>query len=280
MPAEHGAWGILLVPLVTSAALAHPAGAPWTAAGLVVTCTLSLFILRGSVEAHGTWRALLSPAHLALLAVSAATGLALILLPGRTLLLALALTALLLFLLHGWLLRRHHARNTGVPPVLRPLHPSGLQPAVEKRSLAAELLGVALLSLGAPAAWIAERGALDAHGAQVWLLNLLFFTGGVLYVKYRVRGVLAHRPFERWQERCAFAWPVCAYHLLLALFLASWMWWQAQPVALLLAFVPGIFRAHALLLQLGQRFPIKRLGWTEVAHALFFAAAQIAGLRT
>jgi hypothetical protein len=194
-------------------------------------------------------------------------------------LLALALTALLLFLLHGWLLRRHHARNTGVPPVLWPLHPSGLQPAAEKRSLAAELLGVALLSLGAPAAWIAERGALDAHGSLVWLLNLLFFTGGVLYVKYRVRGVLAHRPFERWQERCAFAWPVFAYHLLLALFLASWVWVESQPLAILIAFVPAILRAHALLLHLGQRFPIRRLGWTEVAHALLFATLLVLGFR-
>ena len=122
-------------------------------------------------------------------------------------------------------------------------------------------MGVALLTLTAPAAWIAARGALDTAGVKVWLLNVLFFLGGVLYVKYRVRGLLAHRPFCSARERLSFAWPVFLYHLLLVAFLAGWVVLDLQPAAVMLAFVPGILRASGLLFQLGRRFAIPRLGW-------------------
>ena len=116
-------------------------------------------------------------------------------------------------------------------------------------------------------------------GLRVWLLNLLFFLGGVLYVKYRVRGLLAHRTFSGVPERFIFAWPVFLYHLLLVLFLASAVLLDSASAMVLLAFAPAVLRAHALLFQLGRRFPIKQLGWTEVAHSLLFAVLLILATR-
>jgi hypothetical protein len=159
---------------------------------------------------------------------------------------------IILYGLQSWLVARHSEQRT------------------EKRSLPAEAVGVALLSLAAPAAWISARERMDPTGAQVWLLNLAFFLGGVLYVKYRVRGLQAHREFTGGRARLAFAWPVIVYHLLLVLFLAAWIWVEPRSVAMLLAFSPGILRACGLLLQLGKRFPIRRLGWTEIAHSVVF----------
>lgn len=259
LPAEHGAWGILTVPFFCAAYVAVRAnGASPTAMLLAAGSVLGLFLLRGSLERHGTWRALLSPGHLALGGMTGVAALALVVGYERYLLIALAGLGALLYAIQQWLVQRHNGD-------------------AEKRSLAAELTGAIVLTLSAPVASLATSGRLDDVAIRLWLLNLLFFAGGVLYVKYRVRGVLAHRPFPAWRERLAFAWPVFVYHLLLALFLGGAVWLDGQPASamLLLAFVPAILRAYGLLFHLGKRFPIKRLGWTEVAHSVVFAVLLI-----
>jgi hypothetical protein len=257
MPAEHGAWGILIVPFACASAVAAGTGVPWLRyVAAAAVCLLSLFLLRGSLERYGSLRALRLPVHLALAAAAAAGGGLLVFSWGRRELLLLGAVALAFFLAQR-LLMRSHPRET------------------EKRSLAAELLGVLLLSLSAPAATIAILGRLDARGALVWLLNALFFLGGVLYVKYRVRGVLAHREFSSLSERIAFAWPVFVYHLLLLVLLATAVVGASLPAMVLAAFAPAVLRAHGLLFHLGRRFPIKRLGWSEIAHSLLFAALLV-----
>lgn len=257
MPAEHGAWGILAIPFLCAAVAASSTFRDGLFPLLLVTlCVLGVFLLRGSLESYGQWRALRVPVHLALLAVTAAAGLVLIVAYQRVQLLGLAAAGLVLYFVQR-LLARARARSS------------------EKRSLAAEIAGVAILTLSAPAVTIAVRGSLDGVGIRVWLLNVLFFLGGVLYVKYRVRGVMAHRTFSSIPERLVFAWPVFLYHLLLVLFLASAALLDSVSTLVLLAFAPAVLRAHGLLFHLGRRFPIKRLGWTEVAHSVVFAVLLI-----
>jgi len=257
MPAEHGAWGILLVPLVCSAGLAGRWNWPLL---LVSLCALSLFLLRGSVEANGHWKAVFQPVHLALAGLGLLSGLLLVLLYECYQLVSIGLLAAALYLIQHRLAVGRAFRK-------------------EKRSLAGELVGVVLLTLAAPATWIAALGRLDRWGAQVWLLNLLFFLGGVLYVKYRVRGIAAHRSFQSLSEKAAFAWPVVVYHLLVLGFLVGCVLLQSFPLAVVLAFLPSALRANGLLWHLGRRFPIRRLGWTEVAHSLVFAMLLILTFR-
>ena len=272
MPAEHGAWGILLVPFFCAAAVAGAWNLPLL---LCTLCVLSLFLLRGSIEVHraggARWTVAFAPAHVTLAALGCGTAVALILAYDRWQLLLVGIAAALLYLIQRALAAGYSANRS------------------EKRSLAAELVGVALLTLTAPAAWIAARGSLNATGIELWLLCLLFFTGGVLYVKYRVRGILVHRKFDRLGERLEFAWPVLVYHLLLAAFLGIWLALNLQPgtgassalraTLLGLAFAPAVLRAGALLFQLGRRFAIPRLGWTEIAHSAVFTALVIFAYR-
>jgi len=258
MPEEHGAWGMLIVPFLSVAAVAGAWDVP------VVLCAalaLGLFVLRGSADQQGGCRALRKPEHVVLALVLLAMAGALVLEYGRAQLIAVAAAGVALYALQEAMVRAHNEARS------------------EKRSLPAELIGVLLLSLAAPAAWIAARGRLEAEGVQVWALNVLFFLGGVLYVKYRVRGLLAHREFSGWQERLAFAWPVFFYHLLLLAFLATSIFLRELSAAVLLAFAPGILRANGLIFQLGQRFPIRRLGWMEIAHSIVFAALLVMAYR-
>lgn len=254
MPAEHGAWGILLAPFICAAALAGAWNWPLL---LAAVCAVSFFLLRGSMEAHGEWKALVQPAHLVLAFLGSVTACLLIFFYQRYQFMGTGLAAAGLYLLQ------------------RCLAQSPREARKEKRSLAAELIGVLLLTLAAPAAWISALGHLDATGARVWLLNLLFFLGGVLYVKYRVRGVAAHRTFHHLGERFAFAWPVVVYHFLVLAFLTSWILLESFPLTVILAFIPAVSRATGLLFHLGRRFPIRRLGWSEVLHSVIFAVLLI-----
>ena len=223
MPAEHGAWRILLVPFACSAVLAGELNLPLLLAGV---CAVSFFLWHGSVEAHGGWNSFLEPAHLLLGSAGFSTALLLVVFYRRYSLVWIGLAAVVLYLFQR--------RLVSTPQVTWK----------EKRSLAAELVGVVLLTLAAPAAWIAALGWLDTAGLQLWLLNLLFFLDGVLYVKYRVRGVAAHRNFSGLGERFAFAWPVLLYHLMVLAFLACSVLLEVLPLAVILAFLPGALRAH------------------------------------
>ena len=264
-PAEHGAWGILVAPFLSAAAVGASTGPDaggWNLPLLLCgVCLLALFLLRGSLAGREARTAIREPAHLVLASLVLVTAHVLVLYYGRWQLIGLGHAAGFLYVIQ----RRLAASNS----VERK----------EKHSLQAELIGVVLLSLSAPAAWISAQGGMSFTGVQVWLLNLLFFLGGVLYVKYRVRGIAAHRQFAGVSDKLAFAWPVVIYHVLMAAFLASSIVQHWFPVAVLLAFVPGILRANALLLHLGRRFAIRRLGWTEVAHSLVFGVLLVLAFR-
>ena len=220
-----------------------------------------MFLLRGSAEKQGGWKSLGTPSHLFLAAIAVGAFGSVLLAYNRRGLIPLGVAAAGLHALQI-LLVRGHARN-----------------GQEKRSLSAEIVGTTLLSLAAPAAWVAARGRWEALALEIWLLNLAFFLGGVLYVKYRVRGLLAHEDFAELERRAAFAWPVLVYHLLLVAFLAAAAILDSLSGMVVVAFVPGALRALALLFQLGRRFAIRRLGWSEIAHAVLFAVLLLMALR-
>lgn len=129
-----------------------------------------------------------------------------------------------------------------------------------ERSVAMQLLAVAGLTLTAPAAWYAATGKLDY---RLLLLNVLYFAGGVFYVKMHIATAI-----QRTGSKLRFGAATLAYYSALAV-VAAW-WW---PVGL--AFVPVIVRAFAGVVRLTPTLRIKRLGWTEVAYSVVFAIALI-----
>jgi hypothetical protein len=133
-----------------------------------------------------------------------------------------------------------------------------------ERSVARQLLAVAGLTLTAPAAWYVATGKLDY---RLWLLNVLYFAGGVFYVKMHVAAAI-----QRNAGRLAVGWPVLAYYS--ALVVVAALWW---PVGL--AFVPAIVRAFVGVARLSPTLRIRRLGWTEVAYSLIFGVLLIATAR-
>ncbi len=144
-----------------------------------------------------------------------------------------------------------------------------------ERSLPAELVAVIGLSMvGAVAHAVGVRG-IDRTGLVLWLVLLLFFAGALLYVRMRIRTMRAARAAR---GNGARLWPCRLYHAGLlvavpALAAAGWIPW-----ATLAAFAPAVLRG--LRAQPGPpSADVRRLGWTETAHAAVFVVLLVASFR-
>ncbi len=259
LPREHGAWGIVSIPFVTAVAVA---GQFDFAVLTALAAVLLAFIARYPIELlllPGLFRRAGSPSRervyrfawiYGLLAATA--GMALLAVWKLYLLIPIGLAAGVLFLAH----LREGRRG-------------------DDRSWLSELLGTAGLTLSGLVGWIAATGGLDAAGLLVWWLNCVFFCAGIAYVKARIRGRLAvHRPELGRPTR----WMV-ALHVLIVVFVATLVWWRALSPLVVFPFALAALRAAWGAWQAERPFALRRLGWSEVALSLVFAAFLTLGFR-
>lgn len=260
LPREHGAWGILLVPFFTAAAIAGAFDAAVALAlGTVVLAFLARapleFLLapsdkRGQPTTPGVVRrsAWLFGGGTLAAGVALAVGWGLI-----AWLLPLAALAGALFALHVWRARQGAGRGW-----------------------AAEFLGTAALTLSAPVAWVAATGGLDSTGWLVWLLNAAFFCAGLVYVKSRIRAVTAARLPHSADQLAHLVW---RFHLAVLLLVAAGALLDWVSPLVILPFGLAAGRAAWGVRRFGQRFAVRQLGWNEVAHSLVFAVLLVAAFR-
>jgi hypothetical protein len=255
-PREHGAWGMLLIPVVvTAAALGAWPARMW----LLLLCATAVFLARTALEvllgmeekrrrpeAHD-WR-------------WAAMGLAIY---GG----AAAATAAPL-LPHFGLERG--AALAGAGGLLSAVY-FGLLRHYGRKTLGGEFFGVAVLTLTAPAA--AYLIAYDTTLAlRFWAINYLFFVSGLLYVKVKLEARKRNLPVNTLAERLEHGWPVLVYHVLLAAFVAAMVYGRWMPGLAVVAFAPVVARAFWGVLRWERRLSLPRLGVSELVHSLAFAA--------
>jgi len=238
MPREHGAWGILLIPFATAVGIART----WNLqVALLLVSVMCFYVARTSfLKQDTTWT-------LFLLAGSAAC---------------------LAPLLGVWRLWWLGALGAAAAPLA--FRKSG-------RSLVAQLIAVAGLTLTAPAAWYTATGNLNQHAWLLWGLNFLYFAGGVLYVKMHVAAAARRKPFETAAEKISWGGTNLTFYGGMALCVVGLAMARLIPWLATLAFVPVVVRAIIGVGRLSSQLHIKRLGWTEVAHSIVFAALLILG---
>jgi hypothetical protein len=258
VPREHGAWGMMLIPLVTGAAVGLVRGGALVPLLFFTALALLLFWLRTPVESLlGTspMRAQ-SPAEQAyvlrrvvVLGLLSLVCLAALLVPGhhRELpLLGGAVAAA--FLLQGLL--RKLSRET---------------------RMASQLVGAAGLTATAPAAYYIAIGELGSIAWGLWLANWLFAGNQIHFVQLRIHAAREIGLENRLRRGVTFLFG--HFFLLAALFLAYRLHWL--PAAALLAFLPAMFRGLHWFFQSSQPLAVRRLGWTEMVQALIFGALLV-----
>ena len=253
LPREHGAWGILLVPLVTGAAVGLLAGGRVAPVLLFTVAVVTLFWLRTPVESwfgRGPMRTqtpqerrLVLSAILPLATAATLTLSALLWNENNRELLWLGAVAGVAFAAQVFL--KGFGRST---------------------RMAAQVAGTLALTLTAPAAYYLVTGRLEATAWVLWLVNFLFAGDQIHFVWLRIRGARA----AGWSEKLTAGWSFLAGQILLAVILSLAYYFGLLPQFALVAFAPIVFRGVLWFFQEHRPIAIRRLGWTELAHAVGF----------
>jgi len=262
LPREHGAWGILLVPLVTGAWIGFSVGRGILPLILFVTASLALFCLRTPLEV----RLGISP----LRAQTPSEGL--VVLSSIFVYATLAACAV------GWLLWRERAYGlllVGGAAAMFFVAQAGLKRLGRRARMAAQLVGALGLTSTAAGAYYVVTGVLDERALILWAANGLFAANQIHFVQTRIHGARAGR---RSDKLSSGRWFLVGEMVTAVLLAAAWRL-EYLPGLAALAFVPVLIRGLRWFFQSNAPLAIHRLGFTELAHALAFGALFILGFQ-
>ncbi|MDE3091880.1 MAG: YwiC-like family protein, partial [Chloroflexota bacterium] len=259
LPREHGAWAMLIVPLIVGVG----AGGKWNPDLLPLALTVfGFFLLRYplmlAIKSRAPDARRDALRWSALFAALTATSGAWLLLAAPLLPLiaigALGLASLLIYL--GLAARRAEMSTVG------------------------EWMGIAGLALSAPGAYLVATRALDSTAIALYLLNALYFGGTVLYIKYKVRvQPRAVSPTARWTERLWAGRGAVAYHALLLVLGALLALVGTLPALAAAAFALPMCQVLGGVVSRPVRLNIPRLGFVELTVTTVFALVVLAAYR-
>ncbi len=255
IPREHGAWGMLLVPLATGSIVAVRAGFNGGALTLFVCAALSLFWLRTPVEswlgtsaikAHTREERSFVLRMVLAIGLFAATCVASLLWNGR-------IRELLLI---GAIAAMAFAVQAGVKKLGR----SGRMPA--------QIIGAIGLTSTAAGAYYVATGQFNRTAIALWLANWIFAGDQIHFVRFRIRSGRAATFSEKLRQGLPFLLVQIA--LIGAIFAACRF--GLFPVAIALAFLPVLLRGTLWFVRGQQPLDVHKLGFSELRQALLFGA--------
>ena len=254
VPREHGAWGLLLMPLVSGAAIALLDGSRGMASlAWFSVAALALFWLRTPVESLLGTSPFRPQGETEREPVVAATGL-------LVAIAALALTALL------WGGRNRDLFLIGAAAALAFVLQAGIKKMGRVMRMPAQIVGVIGLSATAPAAYYVVTGRLDERALSIWLANWLFAAGQVHFVQLRIHAARVSEFAEKLRRGRGF---LAGEALLVVALITGWKF-GILPGLALLAFLPALTRALRWFVRKPQPLAVRALGWWEVAHSIIF----------
>jgi hypothetical protein len=262
IPREHGAWGILLIPLFTGACAGLLAGGRSESLAPFTLAALSLFWLRTPVE---SWAGT-SP-------IRARTPSEIQLVRAAVLFLALVAAAGLIWLLWG-------GRNSaliwiGCAAVSAFLGQSLVRWIWRSARTAAQMVGAAGLTSTAPAAYYIVTGHLNTVAWSLWAANLLFAINQIQFVQLRIH---AARAANRGQKlaigRGFLGGQALLVTLIFAACAAGMLRWYAA-----LAFLPILVRGFSWFGAEPEPLVIHALGKNELVHACVFGLLLAIGMQ-
>ncbi|HZQ94241.1 MAG TPA: YwiC-like family protein [Candidatus Sulfotelmatobacter sp.] len=259
VPREHGAWGLLLVPMVTAAGVAFRESHNVFPFVLLLTAALALFWLRTPLEsllgtsamrAQGKEERSSVTFVIAYLAMVAGLALSMLLWAGHNpLLWAIGGAAGLAFA--GQALLRTWGRST---------------------RMLSEIVGTIGLTSSAAAVYYVITGKFGVTAWMLWLVNMLFAGNQIHYVQIRIHTAKV----AGMRAKLARAWTFAAGQLAMAAALCAACLLGWMPWITLIAFVPLLLRGSYYFVQKPAPLRVRRLGWTELTQAIVFCVLFIA----
>ncbi|MBZ5719184.1 MAG: YwiC-like family protein [Acidobacteriia bacterium] len=258
VPREHGAWGMLLMPLATGAAVGLMSSVQVLPLVLFTVAALGLFWMRTPVE---SWLGM-SPLRAQSDQERGAVRRAILALASAV---ALALAGLFWGGQNAYLLLL--GAICGVAFAAQAV----LKKLGRKTRMAAQVVGSLGLTSTAPAAYYVVTGHLDLTAWALWFANWLFAGDQIHFVQLRIHAARMTNVREKLVRGRGFLVGQAA--LAAALLVACRF--GLLPALALLAFVPVLVRGLLWFFSGPQPLLVRRLGWTELAHAVAFGMLLI-----
>ena len=259
VPREHGAWGLLLVPMITGAGLAFRENANLIPFVLLLISTLALFWLRTPFESLlGTSAMRAQTKDERRIVISAIAILASIA--------ALTLGSLL------WAGRNTNLWWIGAAAGVAFAAQGVLKKLGRTTRMLSQIVGTVGLTASAPAAYYVITGQFNATAWILWIVNLAFAGNQIHYVQLRLHTARVEGFWPRLS--CGRAFAAGQFLLTAALTVASVNRWLPQFASL--AFAPLLFRGWFYFLQKPAPLVVRKLGWNELAQAIAFCMLLVA----
>lgn len=257
-PREHGAWGILLVPLVTAACVGFLRGNGLLEFVQFLTATLALFWLRtplevllGSSTMHAHTAEEKKTVWEATLIISSFAALPLYLLFRNGQHLGL--------LLIGAIAGAAFATQACVKLFGR------------KMRMPAQMIGAIGLTSTAAGAYYVVTGRFDSPAFALWAANWLFACDQIHYVQLCLRNSKVAGRGNRFSR----SWAFLVLQILMLGAIASLSFAAYLPLFAVAAFLPIVARGIAWVVQKPEALDVQWLGVTELLHAITFGVLLI-----
>jgi hypothetical protein len=253
VPREHGAWGLLLVPLFTGVVAGFASEHRIWRLLLFTVAALSLFWLRTPVESligGGSLTANTKEERRTALVASV--------------LLATVATACLTDLM--WKGQDRWLLLLGGAAAFALLVQSFLRSRGRSWRMAAQMVGAIGLTCTAPAAYYIGTGRLSERAFILWVANWIFAGNQIHFVQLQIHSARASNFGEKFARGKLFllAQPVFFAALVIASF------WRVLPPLVIVAFVPALVRGTLWFFRKPEPLDIRSLGWSEMKHGLVF----------
>jgi len=253
VPREHGAWGLLLVPLFTGVVAGFASEDRIWPLLMFTMAALSLFWLRTPVESligassltANTERerrtTLIASILLAVLATACLTGL---MWKGQNLQLLLLGAAIMFALVVQTVLRRLGRRA----------------------KMAAQLVGAIGLTCTAPAAYYIGTGRLSERALILWAANWIFAGNQIHFVQLRIHSARASTFSQKVAQGKLFLLAQLVFFA--SLVVASF--WRVFPPLVIIAFGPALVRGTLWFFRKPESLDVRSLGWSEMKQGVVF----------
>ena len=258
VPREHGAWGLLLVPLVTGACVGFLRGHGLSNLILFLTAALALFWLRTPLE-------ILIGSSTMQTHTAAEKRLVWQAVVGLSVCAGLPVWALLRNGQHAGLLFIAAIAGTAF----------AIQACVKlfgrRMRMSAQIIGAIGLTSTAAGAYYVVTGRLDATAFALWGANWFFAGDQIHYVHVRLRAAKLVGPAERFQR----GWTFLIGQMVMLGAVAAMSGASVLPVAAVLAFVPVTLRGVVWVLGRRPGLDVQWLGITELLQSITFGVLLI-----
>ena len=259
LPREHGAWGLLLVPMITGTGVAFHHASQIFPLILLLTAALALFWLRTPLESLVGTSAMraqtLEESHtlrsaILLLATIAAAALGVLLWSGRN--------------AELWPLGAAAATAFILQAILKKLG--------RRTRMLSEMVGTVGLTASAPAAYYVITGEFNATAWTLWLANVLFAGDQIHYVQLRIHTA----KIQGFRAKLAHGWAFALGQALMTAIITLACMSRLMPPLASIAFAPLLYRGWFYFIQEPTPLMVRRLGWGELKHATVFCVILIA----